>query len=154
MKITYNSNDFNIELDGEYINVAEFFDGIARLNKTTEAEVVEPIPMVPLSEVVEPIPMVPPSEERDRVLEAYSIYIGLFDSDSYSYMATDGDGMIHAFVSEPEWNKGEWMNTPDNEAPITFLANYSGDFMYDYQDSLRTVDSIYDYSYLRLLNGR
>ena len=142
MKITYESRDFNIELDGEYLNVDEFFDGIARLNKTTEAEVVEPIPMVPLS------------EERDHVLEVYSIYIGLFDSDSYSYMATDGDGMIHAFASEPEWNKGEWMNTPDNEAQITFLANYSGDFMYDYQDSLRTVDSIYDYSYLRLLNGR
>ena len=135
MKITYESKDFNIELDGEYLNVAEFFDGIAKLNKTAEVEVLEPIPMVPFS------------EERDHVLEAYSIYIGLFDSDSYSYMATDGDGMIHAFVSEPEWNKGEWMNAPDNEAPITFLANYSGEFMYDYQDSLRTVDSIYDYSW-------
>ena len=146
MKITYESKDFNIELDGEYLNVAEFFDGIAKLNKD-EAQATE-------AEVVEPIPMVPFSEEHDHVLEVYSIYIGLFDSDSYSYMATDGDGMIHAFVSEPEWNKGEWMNTPDNEASITFLANYSGDFMYDYQDSLRTVDSIYDYSYLRLLNGR
>ena len=139
MKITYESKDFNIELDGEYLNVAEFFDGIAKLNKdaaqATEAEVVEPIPMVPFS------------EERDHVLEAYSTYIGLFDSDLYNYMATDGDGMIHAFESEPEWSKGEWMNTPDNEAPITFLANYSGDLMYDYQGSLRTVDSIYDYSW-------
>jgi len=86
-------------------------------------------------------------DENYHVLEVYSTYIGLFDSDSYIYMATDGDGMIHAFESEPEWSKGEWMNTPDNEAPIIFLANYSGDLMYDYRDSLRTVDSIYDYSW-------
>tara|TARA_R110000822_G_scaffold130969_1_gene267764 strand:+ start:557 stop:976 length:420 start_codon:yes stop_codon:yes gene_type:complete len=133
MKITYESKDFNIELDGEYLNVAEFFDGIAKLNKTAEVEVLEPIPMVPIS------------EERDHVLEVYSGCLGLFDPEYYAYMATDGDGMIHAFLSEPEWTKGTWMNTLGKETPIIFLANYIGDLVYDYQDSLRTIDSIRDY---------